>query len=172
RGRAPLPVLQGDHGGQGEAGRRARCRRPRSVVRRGGLGRRPPGDHRRRPRRRAAGGRDRRGRGRRPRTHHPVPRAAEGDLAMAVGTTWVFAEAFEGKVLSSTLELLTKARELGGTVEAFYAGGDAESVAPELGTFGAAKVYATGDLGSVLMGAPAAAAMAAQIEAGGAPDLL
>src|SRR5437764_14537439 len=91
---------------------------------------------------------------------------------MAVGTTWVFAEAFEGKALSSTLELLTKARQLGGTVEAFYAGGDAESVAPELGKYGATKVYATGDPGGRLLGAPVAAAMAELINSGTAPDLI
>ena len=90
---------------------------------------------------------------------------------MAPNTTWVFAEAFEGKPLSSTLELLTKARQLGGAVEAFYAAGDAEAVAPELGKYGATKVYATGDLGGVLLGAPAAAAMAAQIESS-PPDLI
>src|SRR5438876_2575375 len=85
-------------------------------------------------------------------------------------TTWVFAESAEGKPLSITLELLTKARQLGGTVEAFYAGGDADAIAPQLGAYGATKVYAV-DLGDVLFGAPVAAAMAAQIEAG-APDLI
>ena len=90
---------------------------------------------------------------------------------MAVSTTWVFAEAAEGKVASITLELLTKARELGGTVEAFYGGGDAEAVAETLGKYGAAKVYAA-DPGDSLLGAPVAAAMAAQIEGGNKPDLL
>ena len=89
---------------------------------------------------------------------------------MAVNTTWVFAEAFDGKPLSGTLELLTKARELGGTVEAFYAGDDADTIAPELGKYGATKVYATGGLGEALLGSPVAAAMAAQIEAGNRPD--
>src|SRR5439155_17346831 len=91
---------------------------------------------------------------------------------MPVGTTWVFSEAFEGKPLSSTLELLTKARELGGTVEAFYVGGDADAVAPELGKYGASKVYTTGDLAGALMGAPAAAAIAKLIEGGTTPDLI
>ena len=85
-------------------------------------------------------------------------------------TTWVFAESAEGKPLSITLELLTKARQLGGTVEAFYAGSDADAIAPQLGVYGATKVYAA-DPGDVLLGAPVAAAMAAQIEAG-APDLI
>jgi electron transfer flavoprotein alpha subunit len=91
---------------------------------------------------------------------------------MAINTTWVYAEAFQGKPLSGTLELLTKARQIGGAVEAFYAGADAEAIAPELGRYGAAKVYATGDLGDALVGAPVAAAMAAQIESGNRPDVI
>ena len=90
---------------------------------------------------------------------------------MAVSTTWVFAEASEGKVATITLELLTKARALGGTVEAFYGGGDADAIAEQLGKFGATKVYAA-DAGDVLQGAPVAAAMAAQIEGGNKPDLI
>src|SRR5436309_12842916 len=90
---------------------------------------------------------------------------------MAVSTIWVFAEAADGKVASITLELLTKARELGGTVEAFYGGGDADAVAETLGKFGAAKVYAA-DPGDALPGAPVAAAMAAQIESGNRPDVI
>ena len=90
---------------------------------------------------------------------------------MTVSTTWVFAEAAGGKVASITQELLTKARSLGGTVEAFYAGADADAVAGELGKFGAAKVYAA-DPGQLLLGAPVAAAMAGQIEAGNRPDLI
>src|SRR2546423_10237333 len=86
-------------------------------------------------------------------------------------TTWVFAESAEGKPLSITLELLTKARQLGGTVEAFYAGGDADAIASQLGAYGATKVYAI-DPGDLLFGAPVAAAMAAQIEAGPKPDLI
>jgi electron transfer flavoprotein alpha subunit len=86
-------------------------------------------------------------------------------------TTWVFAESAEGKPLSITLELLTKARQLGGTVEAFYAGGDADAIASQLGAYGATKVYAV-DPGELLFGAPVAAAMAAQIEAGPKPDLI
>ena len=45
RGRAPLPELQGDHGGQVEAGRRRHRRRPRRRGRR--LGRRRPADRER-----------------------------------------------------------------------------------------------------------------------------
>ena len=45
---------------------------------------------------------------------------------MALNTIWVYAEAADGKVSPLTLELLTKARSLGGTVEAVYAGDDAD----------------------------------------------
>ena len=48
---------------------------------------------------------------------------------MALNTIWVYAEAADGKVSPLTLELLAKARTLGGTVEAVYAGGDADAVA-------------------------------------------
>ena len=64
---------------------------------------------------------------------------------MSLSKVWVFAESAEGKPTSLTLELLTKARELGDTVEAFYAGADAAAVAPVLGAYGAAKVHATAD---------------------------
>jgi electron transfer flavoprotein alpha subunit len=88
---------------------------------------------------------------------------------MTLSTIWVFAEASDGKVSPTTLELLTKARELAGTVEAVYAGGDAEAIAGELGNYGATKVYTTGDLGGALQGVPVAAAIAALIEGGAAP---
>jgi electron transfer flavoprotein alpha subunit len=90
---------------------------------------------------------------------------------VTLSTVWVYAEAAEGKPTTLTLELLTKARELGGAVEAFYAGADAASIAPALGEHGAAKVYSTGDLNGSLPGPAVAAAMAAQI-ASGAPDLI
>lgn len=90
---------------------------------------------------------------------------------MAFSKVWVYAEAQDGAVASITKELLTKARDLGDTVEAFF-GGDGSAVAGELGAFGATKVYATGDLGDSLQGVPVAAAMAAAAEADGAPDAI
>ena len=48
---------------------------------------------------------------------------------MGVDKVWVFAESADGKVTTATLELLTKAREIGSTVEAIYAGADADAVA-------------------------------------------
>lgn len=83
---------------------------------------------------------------------------------------WVFAQAANGAPTTGTLELLTKARSLG-TVTAFV-GGDATAIAAELGNYGAAKVYATGDLGGKLPGVAVSAAMKAVIDGGDTPDLI
>ena len=91
---------------------------------------------------------------------------------MAVGTIWVHAEAVEGRIATITLEMLAKARELGGTVECFYSGADADAIAPTLGAHGATKVHATGDLGGGLPGPHLSAALASAIEGGAAPDLI
>src|SRR5437763_2559198 len=91
---------------------------------------------------------------------------------MPVNKIWVLAEAFEGKPLTISLELLTAARNLGSTVEAFTWGGDTDTFAPELGKYGATKVYTAGDIGQALPGAAAGAALAAHIESGDAPDAI
>ncbi len=90
---------------------------------------------------------------------------------MAISKIWVFAEAANGKVATSTLELLTAARSTGATVEAFIVG-DGAAVAAELGAFGATKVYATGDVGGALTSIPAASAMAALVAGGNVPDAI
>jgi electron transfer flavoprotein alpha subunit len=82
----------------------------------------------------------------------------------------VYAEAEDGAPVSATLELLTKAREIGDTVEAVFVGADAETVAPKLGEYGAAKVY-TADPGQTLTGVVAAAAIAKLVEEH-QPDLI
>ena len=41
---------------------------------------------------------------------------------MAIENMWVFAQGVDGAPTSATLELLTKARSLGGEVSAFVAG--------------------------------------------------
>ena len=91
---------------------------------------------------------------------------------MGLSKIWVFAEAVDGKVTSTTLELLTKARELSDTVECVYGGADADAIAGELGSYGASKVLTTGDLGGALPGVPVAGAIAAAIEGGAAPDAI
>jgi electron transfer flavoprotein alpha subunit len=91
---------------------------------------------------------------------------------MTLSKIWVYAEAADGKVTATTLELLTKARELASTVEAVYAGGDAEAVAAELGSYGATTVFTTGDLGGALPGAPVAAAIADLVGSGADPQAI
>src|SRR3954452_9701821 len=82
---------------------------------------------------------------------------------------WVYAEVAEGKVTSATLELLTKARELG-DVEAIYAGTDADAHAATLGAYGATKVFAI-DPGDALPGHAAGRAIAALVGEH-SPDIL
>jgi electron transfer flavoprotein alpha subunit len=88
---------------------------------------------------------------------------------MDVDTIWVLAEISAGQPTSTTLELLTAARGLAGSVEAFAHGPDTAAAAEALGAHGAAKVYDAGDVGASLPGPKVAAALAAQIAAGGAP---
>ena len=90
---------------------------------------------------------------------------------MALSKIWVHAEIGGDKPSSITLELITKARELADTVEAFYAGENADAVAAELGKYGVSKLY-TIDTGGNLQGVPVASAVAAQVQGGNAPDLI
>jgi electron transfer flavoprotein alpha subunit len=83
---------------------------------------------------------------------------------------WVYAEAEGDKPTSATLELLSKAREVADTVEAVYIGANADTIAPQLGEYGAAKVF-TADQGDVLAGVYGAAAIASVVEAE-APDAI
>ncbi|HKA03976.1 MAG TPA: electron transfer flavoprotein subunit alpha/FixB family protein [Acidimicrobiales bacterium] len=91
---------------------------------------------------------------------------------MAIDTIWVFAQSSNGVPTTGTLELLTKARSLGGAVAAFHAGDDADAIAGALGAHGASKLYTTGDLQGHLPGPPVAAAMKALIDGGDAPGLI
>ncbi len=90
---------------------------------------------------------------------------------MATDRIVVVAESVDGKALPVSLELLTKARSLAGTVEA-VTWGDSDAVAAQLGAYGATKVYAVGDLGGGLPGAPVAAALAQLVAEGEAPDAI
>lgn len=83
---------------------------------------------------------------------------------MALPKVWVFAETDEsGSLTGLTKELLTRARELGDTVEAFYAG-DGSQIAEAAGAYGATTVHATGEIGDKLVGPAAGAALAAACE--------
>ena len=88
-----------------------------------------------------------------------------------IGKVWVFAEAEEDKVTTATLEMLTKAREVGETVEAIYAGkASAEAIATTVGAHGATKLYVI-DPGDGLPGQVAAAGIA-QLVADQTPDAI
>jgi len=76
-----------------------------------------------------------------------------------VDKVWVFAESADGKATSATLEMVTKAREIGSTVEALYTGSDADAVAAGVGEHGATKLFVL-DTGDGLPGQVAAAAIA------------
>jgi len=89
---------------------------------------------------------------------------------MSLSKVWVYAESEDGAPTSATLELLTKAREIGDAVEAVYVGDDAADLATALGEFGATKVYGASD-GGVLKGAVGAAALEKLI-GDQAPDLV
>ncbi len=91
---------------------------------------------------------------------------------MAIDKVWVLAEAADGSPVSTTLELLTKARAIAGTVEAVTWGGDAAAVAGALGDHGATTVYDVGDLGGKLPGPVVAAAVAELVRSGNRPDAI
>jgi electron transfer flavoprotein alpha subunit len=89
---------------------------------------------------------------------------------MTLSKLWVVAEAADGEVATTTLELLTKARDLADVVECVYAGDDADDLAETLGRYGCETVHQTGDLEGALVGVPVAAAIAAAVDAGDGPD--
>ncbi|MGH9087349.1 MAG: electron transfer flavoprotein subunit alpha/FixB family protein [Acidimicrobiales bacterium] len=91
---------------------------------------------------------------------------------MAIDTVWVLAEVGESGPTAVTLELLTEARQVAGTVEAVAWGPDTASVAAALGEYGATKVYDVGDLGGALPGVPVAGAVAELVKGGNAPDAI
>ncbi|MHB8467275.1 MAG: electron transfer flavoprotein subunit alpha/FixB family protein [Acidimicrobiales bacterium] len=88
---------------------------------------------------------------------------------MALSTIWVLAEAADGKPLPVSLELLSKARELAGSVEAVAWGPDTSAIAPILAAYGAGTVHDVGDIAGALPGAPVAAAVAAAVQGGASP---
>jgi electron transfer flavoprotein alpha subunit len=91
---------------------------------------------------------------------------------MSIDKVWVVAEVVDGNPISTTLELLTKARAMGSTVEAVTWGPDTAKAAAELGNFGATMVHDVGDIGEALPGVPVAAAIAALVKGGNRPDVI
>jgi electron transfer flavoprotein alpha subunit len=91
---------------------------------------------------------------------------------MAIEKIWVLAEAGDAGPTPITLELLTEARSVAGTVEAVAWGAGTAGLAGALGEYGATTVYDVGDLGDALPGAPVASAIAALVEGGNKPDAI
>jgi electron transfer flavoprotein alpha subunit len=77
---------------------------------------------------------------------------------------WVWIELDQGKPFRGSLEVLSKAAQLG-TAEAVVFGSGARAVAPTLGTYGASKVYVhDNDAYDTYLAMPAAAALGTLIE--------
>jgi electron transfer flavoprotein alpha subunit len=91
---------------------------------------------------------------------------------MAIDKIWVLAEVADGKPITASLELISHAKSLAGTVEAVAYGDETAAIAGTLGEYGATTVHDVGDLGGALPGAPVAGAIAAAIEAGNGPDAI
>ncbi len=88
-----------------------------------------------------------------------------------MATIWVYAELNQGKLQPVSLELVTKARDLG-DVEAVALGPGAKAAAEALGKHGAKKVYVNEDQAFTdYIAEPATDALAALV-AKGAPDLI
>jgi electron transfer flavoprotein alpha subunit len=90
---------------------------------------------------------------------------------MPLDKMWVVVDRSGDKASAASLELLTKARQLAGTVEGIT-WGDAESLAGDVGAHGAAALHTVSDLGGGLPGPAVAAAAAAQVAAGNSPDAI
>jgi electron transfer flavoprotein alpha subunit len=90
---------------------------------------------------------------------------------MALDKIWVVVDRSGDKVAPVALELITKAREIAGAVEAIT-WGDAAGLAGDVGGHGASALHTVGDLGSGLPGPAVGAAMAAQVGSGNTPDAI
>ena len=90
---------------------------------------------------------------------------------MAVDKIWVVVDRQDNAIAPLSLELLTKARQLAGTVEG-VTWGDADAIATSAGQYGATTLYNVGDLAGGLPGPAMAAAIAAQVDSGIGPDAI
>ena len=91
---------------------------------------------------------------------------------MSVDKIWVLAEVADGAPITTSLELITQARSLAGTVEAVAWGDATASIAATLGEYGVTTVHDVGDLSGALPGVPVAASIAAAVAAGIGPDAI
>lgn len=91
---------------------------------------------------------------------------------MSLSNLWVVVEPSSGALTTTSLELLSHARNFGASVSAITWGADGASLAGEAGEFGASTLYNVGDLHGALPGAPVASAIEALIASVGAPDAI
>ena len=89
---------------------------------------------------------------------------------MSLTSIWVVVETANGAPTTTSLELLSEARQLASSVSAWTWGADASALASVVGEYGASTLYDVGDTGDALVGVPVAAAIAAMIASAGAPD--
>jgi len=90
---------------------------------------------------------------------------------MALSNIWIVTEPSNGSFTTTSLELLTEARTLGGSISAITWGGDA-ALAAVAGEYGATTLYDVGDLAGALPGAPVASAIASLVGSVGTPDVI
>jgi electron transfer flavoprotein alpha subunit len=91
---------------------------------------------------------------------------------MVADNIWVLVEPGVGGLTTTSLELLTAARALGGTVSAVTWGTAGAGAAAQAGEFGASTLYDVGDLNGALPGAPVAGAIAGLLAGGANCDAL
>jgi electron transfer flavoprotein alpha subunit len=91
---------------------------------------------------------------------------------MALSNIWVVVEPSNGSLTTTSLELLSHARNFGATVSAITWGDNAAALAAEAGEFGATTLYEVGDLAGALPGVPVASAITALVASNGAPDVI
>jgi electron transfer flavoprotein alpha subunit len=90
---------------------------------------------------------------------------------MTISKIWVIVDRQGDKVAPLSLELLTKAKTLGDTVEGVTYG-DGDVLAAQVGAYGGSVLHTVGDIGSALPGPAVASALAARIGSGEGPDAL
>lgn len=90
---------------------------------------------------------------------------------MPLSTIWVVVDRVGDRVASVSLELLSKARELAGSVEA-VTWGDPSAIAAEVGDHGGSILHSVSDLAGGLPGPAVAASMAAKVQSGATPDAI
>jgi electron transfer flavoprotein alpha subunit len=91
---------------------------------------------------------------------------------MSLSNIWVVVEPSNGTLTTTSLELLSHARNFGATVSAITWGDDATALSQEAGEFGATTLYDVGPLNGALPGVPVVSAIAALIASQGAPDAI